>query len=299
MTRLFLATIFLLAAGCGDPAATDTAGGDSRIGDSCITGSDCVSELACIAQPTGNICVERCAIDSDCTFGVCKPVQGQATGWCDISRHDPQPDPNENNGQIDPDPDPNENNGQVEPDPDPDPNENNGQVDPDPEPEPEPDPRATYPSGPYGTSVGSVMAQEEFQARDGSTFTLGDVFAEEDAKLLLIFSTGAWCGSCAGKARDIDALYQRYGSIGLYPVVSLYEDTNYQPCTGPQAGQYAQQHSLSYTAVADPSGVLFKYFAEQGHPQVLLVDVETMTILAADTGWYPDFVESQIQNRLQ
>lgn len=262
----------MILAGCSD--AEQTTGATAGLGEACASAAGCEAELSCLAQSAGNVCVATCQTDDDCVAGTCDPLRGLSHGWCNVDGvREPEPEP-DNNGK--------------EPEPD-----NNGQ-----EPEPEPGPRAIYPDGPYGTGIGDVMAAEQLETRDGEAFRLADVYADEDNKLLLIFSTAQWCGRCVADLPDLERFHAAYSDQGLYTMVSIFENLNYEPAIGANAGRYQDRHSVSFTTVADPSGTLHKYFDRVALPMVLVVDIETMTVISSDVGWYPSQVEATIEDNL-
>ncbi len=158
--------------------------------------------------------------------------------------------------------------------------------------------RATYPEGPYTTSVGGTVENIELVLDDGEPVTFGDLRRDPDDKVMLIFSTGAWCGRCAADMPDLRTLHARLGEQGLLLVVSLLEDSAHGPASAHTAAQYKSRHELLFPTVADPDGDLHRYFPEIALPMVMVVELDGMQLLYAATGWDLAAMEAFVRQHL-
>lgn len=265
MRRIALLLAISLGA-CGGEQVDEEQAQRARLGEACAASIDCEDALVCHGSDAETVCVWSCLDDADCATGTCDGLPDGSGSWCN-------PDGGEPDEPEEPEP------------------SNNLE-------EPEPGPREVYPEGPYGTGIGDVMAQEVLEAPDGTPFTTDQVYADEASTLLLIFSTAQWCGRCVADLPDLERFHAEYGDDGLYTMVSVFENLNYGPAVGENAGRHQESHNVSFTTVADPDGALHKYFDHVALPMVLLVDVETMTVLTSDVGWYPNRVEASIREHL-
>lgn len=273
-----LAGVLCLLVGCvAQPETTSPqASGSLDIGQACSTSGDCSVDLRCMSIDVGRVCVQPCQATAECSQAgaTCTPVPGLDVGWCDGFETPPQDNPPVDEPPVDEPP-----------------------VDEPPVDEP-PGPRATYPSGPYGTAIGDTIEDLPMIDSDGSPLSLGDFYADEANKVLIIYNTVAYCQSCAAKTAELTALNNEYGSRGLMPVVPLYENTQYLPAEADDAAQYKTRLGLQFPVTADGPGVFHRYFSELAYPMVMIIDVETMTILYKETSWQRAQVDSVISGRL-
>ena len=155
-----------------------------------------------------------------------------------------------------------------------------------------------YPSGPYGTSEGSIIENLSFVAPDDTPLALGDIYADGNNALLLVATAAGWCTACIEEQPALQDLANTYGSEGLYVLVSIFEDANFIPATAALAAAWKSQYALDVTVVADPPFVLDAYYDSSLTPMNMLVDVSAMKILRTSTGWDRGAIEAIIEARL-
>ena len=290
-----LAAIVVVAA-CGTKATE----GDSvvvpvaELGQACTASTDCVGGLLCMTTPGGRVCVESCQAASECSQvgALCTPVPGVDVGWCDTAQG--------NLGETPVDETPMDEMPMDEMPIDEMPIDETP-IDEMPMEEPpveDPNVRSSYPEGPFGTMVGEVMENHSMVDPDGQPMTLSDLRADASVKIILIFSTVTYCRGCQAKTAELTALQNELGEQGLLPVVTLYENNDYAPASAPDALRYKNMLNLTFPVIADGADVFQRYFAERGHPMILVLNAEDMTILYKRVHWRRDDVEAVIREHL-
>jgi hypothetical protein len=81
-------------------------------------------------------------------------------------------------------------------------------------------------------------------------------------------------------------------------MVAVFEDRDYQPATPALAGEWQEEHGLTFPVVADPDFLLADYYDTALTPMNMIVDVNTMSILRISTGWDPSAITAIIEARL-
>lgn len=158
--------------------------------------------------------------------------------------------------------------------------------------------RTSYPGGPYGLAEGSVIADVEFQATDGSAFSLGDVFADPKNRVLLLTTTAGWCSACIEEQPRLEALHGELSGKGLVIMAALFEDEDYRPATLDQARNWVERYGISYPLVLDADFKLAQYYDRTATPMNMVVDLDTMTILKITTGFEEAVLRAVIEANL-
>jgi thiol-disulfide isomerase/thioredoxin len=161
-------------------------------------------------------------------------------------------------------------------------------------------PRLSYPEGPYGVEIGQVIAPLSFVTPDEQTFSLEELYQNSRARLLLITTSAEWCTACIKEQPKLQALYERYQSYGLSVLVSLFQDSNFEPATAELAARWRDKYELSFDVVADPANpsTFSPYYDVNLTPMVMLVDASTMEIVYLNQGFDEEGVTSLIEARL-
>jgi hypothetical protein len=158
--------------------------------------------------------------------------------------------------------------------------------------------RNVYPVAPYGTEETATLDNLSFKNADASDFTLNDIYSDESNKLLLVSTSSGWCVSCIEEQAKLQERYNVWGSKGLYILLSTFEDAQFQPATPEYAGEWKERYNLTYTVVADTPFIFQNYYDKAATPMVMLVDVNTMTILKIMTGFDESVVDAIIEASL-
>jgi len=159
-------------------------------------------------------------------------------------------------------------------------------------------PREGYPAGPYGTAEGDTIEALTFLAPDGSDFSLGDVYADGNNKLLLVTTAAGWCTACIEEQPWLEEIYGQYRDRGLAIVVALFEDASFNPATPALAADWVSDYQVSFPVVADPDFLFEPYYDATSTPMNMIVDVTSMEILWVVSGGDKTTVESILSARL-
>ncbi|MBN1946036.1 MAG: TlpA family protein disulfide reductase [Bradymonadales bacterium] len=156
-------------------------------------------------------------------------------------------------------------------------------------------PREGYPTGPYGVTEGSILADLEFTSVDDTPFSLQDIYADGHNQVLLINTAAGWCTACIEEMPALQELYDTYGGKGLFVLVTVFENLNYQAATAADAATWKQRYDLTTEVVADPAFLLQDYYDSTFTPMNMIVEVPTMKIVRITTGFDRSAIESLIR----
>lgn len=160
------------------------------------------------------------------------------------------------------------------------------------------EPRVVYPLGPYGFEAGSVIQDLSFVTPVGAPLSFADIFADSHNRLLLLTTAAGWCSSCIEEQPALQELNETYRDQGLFVMVSLFEKQNFDTADAEYAKTWQETHELTFSVVADPDFILKEYYNEDLTPMVMMVNLNTMTIINLSTGWDRNQVESIINVKL-
>ena len=144
--------------------------------------------------------------------------------------------------------------------------------------------RDRYPEGPFFPDS-DVVSNLTFELEGGAPFTLESVRRNENAKVLVLYSGVAWCGSCRSHMIQYGAMLDRLSDRGLAVVSVVREAYDGSLAQGAFVAAYARNNGLTYDVVADPSGVLNPFVAEAQRIQpgafriAMVIDLDSMTLL--------------------
>ena len=159
--------------------------------------------------------------------------------------------------------------------------------------------RSTYPAAPYGTTECSVIDNHSFTNADGSTLSLGDIYADPEAKVLLLTTSAGWCPACIEEQPTLEAWHNTYGSQGLRVVGTLFADENDSPVGADYAANWTNNYNLTFPVVADTEQVLSAYYDASKAPMNMIVNVATIQIVRVIIGADIDAVQALIEAGLQ
>jgi thiol-disulfide isomerase/thioredoxin len=160
--------------------------------------------------------------------------------------------------------------------------------------------RLQYPPEPYGVAVGDVIKSEQLTHIDGTPFELKDIFFQKQTKLLLLTTSAEWCSACIKEQPKLQSFYEEYHTQGLDVLVSLFQDSNFEPATTTVAQRWKEKYALDFHVVADTTNpsTMGKYYDVALTPMIMLVDVATMKIIYLAQGFDQDTVTGYIQTNL-
>lgn len=162
-----------------------------------------------------------------------------------------------------------------------------------------PSDRSEYPSGPYGVVEGRVVEDLSFVDMDGTPFTLGDVFANEKNRVLLLTSVAGWCQPCIQEQPQLAALQREFGPRGLVVVGAMFENNINEQATLEHVSSWHARHKVPYRMVLDADFVLDRYYVTSRTPPMnMLVWVDDMKILKITAGYDEQLTRSIIEANL-
>ncbi len=160
--------------------------------------------------------------------------------------------------------------------------------------------RTEYPEGPYGTAVGSALTSLSFKDRDGEQYTLESIHQDDFNQLLLITTSAEWCTACIKEQPKLEGLYEEYHSRGLEVLVTLFQDSEFEPATPELSAAWQDKYELSFPVVSDSAtpSTFSEYYDVNLTPMVMLVKVNTMEIIYLTQGFDEDQVTALIEANL-
>ncbi|MBL8714410.1 MAG: redoxin domain-containing protein [Myxococcales bacterium] len=155
-------------------------------------------------------------------------------------------------------------------------------------------PSTTYPSGPYGSSVGSTFPNLSFNGyRDGTgswvPVTMADYYDPTGARGItgvLIIVSASWCGPCQEEAKALPKIYPGYKARGARFLGGLIEDSYRNPATQKNVDSWIKAFSTNYDMVADGKSSLLPP-GSVGIPYSIVVDPRTMKVSKTWSGADP------------
>ena len=159
--------------------------------------------------------------------------------------------------------------------------------------------RTRYPG--FGTEPGEVIAPLVFQNGDGSDYGLQNIFTDPTRKVLLMTTSAGWCTACIEEQPKLQSLHNEFGEQGLAIMVVLFEKEDYTPADARMARIWKSRYNLDFSVVADPEFTMQPYYPNNdasATPVILIIDVDTMTILDTMVGFQEASVRALITNNL-
>lgn len=169
----------------------------------------------------------------------------------------------------------------------------------------------SYPGGPYGSEVGDVVEDFSFQGyrdpRGSETLEeirFADYYDPDESlgiRLLLLNTAAAWCQPCQIEHDDLPARVDELGSRGLTVLSLLFQDPAGEPATEETLTAWTRSFDTNFPMALDPSYQMGRYGPAETPPLNLVVDPQTMKILAVFIGnqegplW--EFIESELEER--
>ncbi len=164
---------------------------------------------------------------------------------------------------------------------------------------------ATYPCGPYGTTVGypidNLTLSGNGKLTDNSVHPrpLADYRNNAKLKLLLILVAAEWCVPCKNEQKDLVPLYQDYqkagGKVEFLEIIA--QDAKGNVATIMDVDKWASQFSIPFEMAADPDKALAPYYNLSVFPMQMLVRTSDMQIVWQHNG-IADDLKAQIDAAL-
>ena len=163
-------------------------------------------------------------------------------------------------------------------------------------------PIPAYPAGPYGSQLGSIIADHTFlgwrdpvaagfDASRLEEVRLSDYYdpGGTQTELIVVNASAVWCPACRSEMAEIDqrGLALRYRSSKVVLFGTLFEDNNTRPATPADLALWGSQLGfvVDFPLTLDPGLKLGPYFADAATPLNLIIDARTMEILQVYMGY--------------
>ncbi len=156
-------------------------------------------------------------------------------------------------------------------------------------------PSCTYPKGPYGVGLNTVLdpnsSWQGYAANDTQVTTLkmSDLFDCDGSKginAIMIDVSAGWCAACETQAHDEGQLTSQYDAVGVKSITLLIMDAAEAPATTGTALDWRTTYKLDDVGVyADPSFLLQPNEQSIGLPITYIVDPRTMKIVSGTEGY--------------
>lgn len=156
-------------------------------------------------------------------------------------------------------------------------------------------PRGEYPSGPFGTSEGSVIEPLTFVKPDGQPLGFEEIQSDDTNRLMLVSTSAGWCTACIEEQPALAELHERYSGRGLFVMVTLFEDSNFQPADARFADDWVTKYKLPFAVVADPDFQFKEYYDSRQTPMNMIVDLSSMQIVKIILGTDSSALENIIE----
>ncbi|HMR07284.1 MAG TPA: redoxin domain-containing protein [Polyangiaceae bacterium] len=161
---------------------------------------------------------------------------------------------------------------------------------------------AEYPAGPYGTNVGSTIANYNFRGwlkpvdagYDDTKFedvAMSDFFdptGEKSIKIIMLNASAVWCTVCRAEYSKFKAegTYLKYRAMGAEFVSAIFEDAKNppNPAKPGDLSYWGVTYSGEFPMILDPGFKLGQFFTADATPMNLLIDAKTMKIVGKYLG---------------
>lgn len=171
---------------------------------------------------------------------------------------------------------------------------------------------ASYPEGPYGFGLNSVISPYVFygwhnpQIASGEleqislaefynptgqdTFPADSIYRPGELKptVMLLDVSAQWCPPCQAESKtELPALYTQYQSQGFEIILELNQQNSGAPAEPKHLGQWTSYYKTAWPAVIDPTSELGPLYDQEAFPTNILIDTTTMKVVARIAGAPP------------
>jgi hypothetical protein len=164
-----------------------------------------------------------------------------------------------------------------------------------------------YPSGPYGTDVGEIVAPTlawEGYAAGASTVSttaiadLHDCDGSRNVSAILISQAAQWCGVCKREAGTLeDEIVSRWAPKKVKTLVLVIETSSGAPATTTTARQWRDAYGLHHAAVLSDPDFTFGHPGTNSLPVHAIIDPRTMKVVDKPEG--SESVDSVVESLAQ
>ena len=159
--------------------------------------------------------------------------------------------------------------------------------------------RSVYPEGPYGADEGAVVEDHKLLTPTGEDFYFStDIRENVDNKLLLVSTGAGWCTACIEEQPKLEEFYNTYKDSGLIIAEIIFQDIDQNPAVPEDALEWAEEFECSYPVLADGDAQFDQYQDPSLAPLIMLINLDTMTIVKKSSGFQESIFEALIQSML-
>jgi hypothetical protein len=158
--------------------------------------------------------------------------------------------------------------------------------------------QGAYPSGPYGVTNGSVIADISWEgwrnpveaAFDPSAFetiALSDYYDPDGTKgyrAIVVNASARWCSICKMEQKHIREERDIWGPKGVVFLGTIFEDAATKPAQPSDLVAWANTYQVDWVLVLDPTNKLSLFFDRAASPMNMIIDARTMKIRDVITG---------------
>lgn len=155
-----------------------------------------------------------------------------------------------------------------------------------------------YAPGPFGVEEGDTVADLSVPTAAGGTFSFGDVYRDDDVRLVLVSTAAGWCTACREEQPALVELFDEYEDDGLLVVVAIFEDDFSSPVTPEYASGWTRQYGLDFPVLVDARNQFGAFYDSDLAPMNLFIDGETMEIIQLGIGFDEGVARALIADRL-
>jgi thiol-disulfide isomerase/thioredoxin len=167
----------------------------------------------------------------------------------------------------------------------------------------------TYPPGPYGTTVGSVVEDHTFTGRrNGANSTgpydqisLADFYAmrNQGKKLLVLNVAAFWCAPCREEAKLlVDPIAPKYEPKGVAFLSIVLEKLDRTPTEPTDIDTWIKTYHMTFAVADDPDGYVTRFFMKDSMPLNMVIDLESMKIVSQTIGAHLEDVQAVLDAHL-
>jgi len=176
-----------------------------------------------------------------------------------------------------------------------------------------PDGPGAYPGAPYGSDVGSTIANlsiagtQRDDNKNGTpsddplrTITLDDYRVDPGLRVLVILVAAEWCLPCQNEQKELVAEYQAYRNekAGVAMLEAITQKANSSPADAETIANWATHYNVPFDMTFDPGAVLAPYSDPSTYPAQLVIRTSDMNIRWTHNGYEPGSLKDAIDSVL-
>jgi hypothetical protein len=174
-----------------------------------------------------------------------------------------------------------------------------------------------YPPGPYGSTVGAVLANAKFMGYpnpkavnytgDAQLIEFADFYdptGTKGVKALMVNASAGWCSVCNSEQWTIADEEVIYAPKGVKFFEAFFEggtETDPHPATLTDMQKWASTHTIDWNLALDPGLKLGYLFDTTATPMNMIVDTKTMIIVnlivgGPEASWFSSNLDPLVGN---